>query len=235
MDNPSLDHLLERARRGKHGGIEHFLSAVYPPLHRMASSICGSHHAARTVLRNLLRKALDRLADWSDDIEARRWLVHHLIQECRTLPAAGPSGAQTDPLRSQPDGTAYAAMIAALRSLPPQQQEAWILWRLEGFDLRWQAIAMDCSTTAATTHREGADQTLRKLTGESYDALLEKVRHAHLSLAPPPPMALQRVAASVGGVLLRRRVMGWIKRVTQIVLAAFLIWIVYWIWKLMRQ
>ena len=65
---------------------------------------------------------------------------------------------------------AQETFIRALRALPMQQREAFILMHGEKLDVRAIAVAMDCSVLAAGNHLNEATDRLRHLAGSKLES-----------------------------------------------------------------
>ena len=93
--------------------------------------------------------------------EPFRWCQHHTVLVARRFSKRQPEVSR-DPLvrNAQTDNAYYASFIRAVRTLPMQQREAFILTHGEEWDTRNLATAMDCSTEAAAVHLKEATRTL---------------------------------------------------------------------------
>jgi hypothetical protein len=146
------------------------------------------------------------LPKFRDEGEPQRWFLHHTILACRR--EGPPRGAKEDLLVAVADpapSPPYVAFVRAVRALPQQQMEAVILHHGESFNLRYMAVAMDCSTAAAQTHLNAATETLQLVAGDQLATLLSRLRAAYQRLSPA-----ERVQVPTVGRLVRRHV--WPRR-----------------------
>lgn len=108
------------------------------------------------------------------------------------------------------DGVANA-LLQLSRRLPRQQHEAIMLHRVEGFELRDTARAMDCSTTAAARHLDEAERVVAETMGRDYTAAGRMLRR-------------QAIDAPTGEVVVRMRVaIERFKRVRTIILSVIIV------------
>jgi hypothetical protein len=138
-------------------------------------------------------------------------------------------------LRSASNDPGFVAFVRALRTLPMQQREAFILSRAERLDIRTIAVAMDCSTMAATNHLEGATDRLKLLSPRDFDVHVQHVRSAYQSIGPEEEMALKDIRRDV-----RRWVWPWmLARVLRVIAALALLlgmgWSGWWVWKIVSH
>jgi RNA polymerase sigma-70 factor, ECF subfamily len=119
----------------------------WPPLfHRILQRRIIDWHRRRTLRRRLFGWLPAEAGDEADPMAA--------------VPAPGPT-----PEQSVLDGEQGAAIEAALRRLPPRQQQAFLLRAWEGMDVRETAAAMGCSQGSVKTHYSRALQSLREQLG----------------------------------------------------------------------
>jgi hypothetical protein len=106
----------------------------------------------------------------------------------------------------------YRAMILALRKLPEQQQEAFILTHAQRWNTRYCAIAMDCSNTAVETHLKEANRTIQPLAGGNFAALCGFLHQVHKSLPIDLPASAGMIATRIKARRARDRmfqIVGW--------------------------
>ena len=190
--------LLARARKGEHDAVIEVLAAQYPSTHRIAHAIAGRADVGDGVVAYVTKQSFRVVERWEDDEAPQRWFRHHTLLTLRRAARWKPD-ATSDTL--VPDDAArgdasYVAFIRAIRALPQQQAEAFLLTCGERLDLRNLAVAMDCSTTAASIHLKEADERLRALAGEQFDALVTRLRDAYARLTPSRDLVLARVGTS---------------------------------------
>ncbi len=206
---------LAAARSGHGGGVKRLFRAATEPCARIAATLSGRRDVAEAVIDELHVRAARQLERWSSVEEASRWFMHHtiiLVREYRK--SIEPPDA--DVLLADvggPDVVQYKALIGAIRKLPEQQQEAFLLHHAHRWNARYCSIAMDCSTKAVETHLAEASRQLQPLCGQNYDALLGFLHQVHkavpLNLPDAPKIIAARIAAK-RGVGLLTNVAGWL-------------------------
>jgi DNA-directed RNA polymerase specialized sigma24 family protein len=187
--------VLTRAREGGHDAVIEVLASQYPSTHRIAHAISGRTDVGDGVVAYVTKQSFRVVEKWADEEAPQRWFRHHTLLTLRRAAKWKPEATTdtlvpNDPTRGDAN---YVAFVRAIRALPQQQAEAFLLTHGEQLDLRSLAVAMDCSTTAAAIHLKEADERLRALAGEQFDALVAKLRDAYERLTPSRDLVLSRV------------------------------------------
>jgi hypothetical protein len=183
------------AQAGDVRATQRVYAVAMPTCERMALALCGSRDAAARVLHGLVQRSAGQMSVWRSADEAGRWFMHHTVLLTREhAPAHVVDEALLHGVGG-PDVVAYGAMIYALRKLPQQQREAFILTHAQRWNTRLCAVAMDCSNRAVETHLIEANKKIQSLTGEHFDALTSALRTVYTTLpldVPLPPGTLAR-------------------------------------------
>lgn len=208
--------------------ITTLFEAYLPTVFRMAYGLTGHEQAAKRVLHFIIRTSMNIAPRWEHEEAPTRWFHHHTVLAARREKAQ-PKQAQDDMLipDAKRHDAAYVAFVRALRNLPRQQMEAFLLHHGEGWDQRHLGIAMDCSRQAAQQHLDAADDTLAKVSGESFDILISQLAQAYRRLTPPQELILPLTAKHIRRHLLPRRIRQWsllLLILTAIVLALWVAW-----------
>jgi DNA-directed RNA polymerase specialized sigma24 family protein len=192
---------------------------------RIAIAVSGDTARGLLLVKDLVGRSMGAAARWQDVSAPARWFMHHTILNIREHPIV----CQTDPLLQYAAGKAipYAAFLRALRKLPPQQIEAFILSHGERLDERQLAVAMDCSTTAAGNHLLAAEQMLKTVASDGYADRLVEFEKAYANLSPDEEQVRQYIAARVRSYTVPRKTVRWVKRA---VIAVVILAIVYAAW-----
>src|SRR5581483_10284 len=168
---PVDEALLSRARKYDRAAVAAVFAEQYPSVYRIALGLSGRRDVGMGVVRWVTKQALRALPGWKDEDAPQRWFLHHTILTTRRASKHQPDKSNDtlidDPRAAAPE---YVAFIRALRSLPFQQREAFILHHGERLNERWSAVTMDCSVIAAANHLKAADSALRALAGDRFDA-----------------------------------------------------------------
>jgi DNA-directed RNA polymerase specialized sigma24 family protein len=194
--------------------IEALFASCYTAIWRMALALSGRERIAQRVVRLTLDRGLRQLRTWTDITQAEAWFYHHTLLATRQL-APRPPSIEDDLLLARDGERApeYAAFVRAIRALPIQQAEAFLLHYGQNLNTRYLGIAMDCSTAAAANHLNAARAALRALSDESFEARVARLRAVVQSLGPDEELALPRVRSHLRRFLWPRRiarVIGWL-------------------------
>lgn len=204
------------------------LAEAVPEMMRLAVLLTGREDVARNVIRFVLGRAVPAWATWEDDAARQAWFFHHTLLTTRRAQSLRPDPRDDTLLRGAGGDIEYAAFVRALRELPFQQAEAWLLAEALDLDLRRSATTMDLSTTATGNHLEAARKTLSRLAGDRYPALLDRVRVAARDYAPEGLAPLPEIRSAVSRYLWPRRVR---RAVTILLLSA----VAYALWRVLPQ
>jgi DNA-directed RNA polymerase specialized sigma24 family protein len=217
--------VLDRARKGNHDAIIELLAAQYPSTHRIAHAICGRNDVGDGVVAYVTKQSFRVVERWNDEEAPQRWFRHHTLLTLRRASKWKPDAAH-DTLVSDEDraDANYVAFVRALRGLTQQQVEAFVLGHGEQLDLRNTAVAMDCSTTAASVHLKEADERLRALAGQHFDALVARLRQAYERLTPSRDLVLSRVTLGARRRFLPRALRRAVKWIVVLALLGALAW-----------
>lgn len=206
------DDLLDRAQRMEPAAMHGLLAGAYPAVGRIACALVGREDLARRVAARVLARSLRVLPSWRRGAAPENWYYHHTLIAARE--AAGAAGPDVDPLADalvarSPDAVnaGYVAFVRALRRLPPQQAEAFLLHHGERLNQRYLALAMDCSTAAAEAHLRAAGESLDALVAGGVGAHVTALTQAYAALTPAAGSFDAALRGIVGGYLrpIRRR------------------------------
>ncbi len=195
---------------------------------RMALGLTGRDDVGKSVVQYVLRRGLRAIDSWLDDGEPERWCQHHTVLIARRAAKHPPDVSHDTLIRhAQTENAYYAAFIRALRTLPGQQREAFILTHGEQMDLRNLAVSMDCSTEAASNHLKQASGTLSKLAGTYFPTFTAQLTQTYRSLTPSDDLILTDVRWNARRHVWPRRIYRWLK-ILGIAVALALLGVVCW-------
>lgn len=213
-----------RARTHKAHPAAAILIDFYPAVCRLAMALCGTERAGRQVVQIVMNRSLNVLDRWGDEDDARRWFSHHTVLQCRELaPMPPPPGADVLVPPGNPAGPGYAAFVRAIRQLPFQQREAFVMGHGEQLDARRLAVAMDCSMQAAGNHLAAATETLQAVAGGAYAACVANLALAYRMLGPSEELVVDDVSRYFRRRS-RHRLMSMVTRIVLAVLIAAAAW-----------
>jgi DNA-directed RNA polymerase specialized sigma24 family protein len=206
--------------------VHELFESVYPAVHRVAHALAGREDVARGVIRFVMTHAPKQLPAWKDESDARRWFLHHAVLTTRRA-SPNHAPAPREDLLADGGPPEFVAFVKALRTLPHQQAEAFLLHHGEHLADRSLATAMDCSTAAAAQHLTGAHDALRPIGGEQFAAFVERIAERHRALTPADDVLEPSVRGYVAAAIRPRR----IRRLVRIALflavvacAAYVVW-----------
>jgi DNA-directed RNA polymerase specialized sigma24 family protein len=225
---PLTSELLERAKKGKRAAVEAVVSEHYPRVQRVAYALSGQEAAGRSIVRQVVRRSASAIRTWDHPTDAPRWFLHHTVLASRQK-----GGCHLD-LASDPlicgvatNSAYYPAFIRALRALPMQQREAYLLHHGERLDVRGLSIAMDCSQEAAANHLREATAALAAYGGDFFPAFTAHLTQTYDRLSPPDELIVPAVQASLRRRISARLVFEWTATTLKLLVigvVGFLIW-----------
>src|SRR5688572_15823413 len=172
--------LFDQAKKLKRPAVDDLFAMVYPAVVRIAKALAGRDDVADGVVRFVMLRASRMIPTWRDETAAERWFLHHTVLTARRAAAHEPSPKHdllvAPPSPADPPTPAYVAFVRAVRQLPVQQREAFLLHAGERFNPRYLGVAMDCSTQAAQAHLDAATAALRTVVGTTgFDPLVARL------------------------------------------------------------
>ena len=232
--------LFADAKGGQREATVRLLSAFYPSVYRVAAALTGRRDVARKVARHILSRGLELLPKWAEPGAPDRWFRHHTLLLARRVKLAAPptnDDALVTAARSADGGNVpmpYLAFVVALRQMPRQQAEAYLLHHGEGLTVRQLGVAMDCSQQAAGQHLDTADRTMRAIAGDSLEPLSDRLVRAYRSLTPD----LRIVVPAVSAAMRRRRRRRLLRGLLIVLVGAALIaaaWVGWRVWLVLER
>ena len=242
------DDLLRRAKEFDRRAMEELLADVYPAVYRMAHALTGKPGAGRQVAHDVIRRSLRVLPKWRAGVVPENWFYHHTLLGSRQFrshppdarhdllvaaakkPAAPPVNTADGEIgfaEVSADDPSYVAFVRALRNLPPQQAEAFILHHGEKLNERLLGVAMDCSYAAAANHLAAANLALNAVTAGRTDAFAATMARAYHALTPPPAS----IAPVTRKYVARRLRPRWVRKVVRVLVLLALLAGAYFAWR----
>jgi DNA-directed RNA polymerase specialized sigma24 family protein len=222
------EELLARARRNDREAIAAIFVENYPAISRLALGLSGRADVGRGVVRYLIKQAFRALPNWKDDDAPQRWFLHHTILTVRRAQKHQPDRSNDtlidDPRTAPPE---YVAFIRALRSLPIQQREAFILHHGERLNERWTAVTMDCSVIAASNHLNAANASLGAIAGDQFKPFCEELSRLYHRLGPDEQLILPKLRGTIARHVWPRRIvrlLGWLLMLALLAAIAYAAW-----------
>ena len=177
--------LVERIVAGDQAAEEQLYRRYAALLLRLSTRLLGSRHEADDLVQDTFIKAFAEMASLRDPTCVRGWLVqiavrlaYRRLRRGRLLRWAGLGPRAADVSAPDRDGVGLecpaspadspevrveiALLDRALTRGPPEDRAAWILHRVEGFDLAEVAQAADCSLSTAQRRIAAMDVLVRR-------------------------------------------------------------------------
>jgi len=226
------DDALPLARKLHRPAVEQVLRAHYPRVSRMSMALTGREDSGKTVAKTVMSQSLRTIPWWSNETEAANWFLHHTVLTSREYADPVPEPAEDCLVATLKNPSPeHVAFVKSLRLLPPQQREAFILFRGEHLDPRQAGVAMDCSTGAAANHRIAAEKALSAITADTFDARTAELMRVYASLTPPEAFVVGDVS-SIASQLTGRKAKKTLKNLILLIILAIIGWT---IWQLSKM
>jgi DNA-directed RNA polymerase specialized sigma24 family protein len=231
-DSDTVSDALPLAQKLNPNAIATVLRAHYSRVYRMAMALCGREANGRKAVVTVMQQSLRTLPWWSNEAEAANWFLHHTVLVSRELAGLTPDASEDClvlTLKTPP--AEHIAFVKALRLLPQQQREAFLLFRGEHLDPRQAAVAMDCSTGAAANHLIAATKCLSEIAANTFDARVAELVRVYATLTPTSDLVIGDVSRIARQIRHRR----FLKIFRQALLLALLAAVAWTIWKLSKM
>lgn len=227
-----LQQILPRARKLHRREVEAVLRTHYQQVCRLAYGLCGDDDAGKLAVKIVMRQCLAAMPRWRNETQASNWFLHHVILKTRDL-APPPQALRQDSLlrRLVLPSPEYIAFLRAFRQLPPQQREAFILFRGEKLNPRPAAVAMDCSTSAASNHLMAANRALAAIAGDGFEQRSTALLNVYNSLNAADDLVVGDINVVVRRIG-RRKFLKAMDRLLALAILAALAWIIWRISKM---
>ena len=229
------DELLWRVRKYHRPAIETLFQLFYPCIHRVAAALTGRQDVARGVVRFVIGRAFHAIPSWKDQGAPQRWFSHHTVLTTRRARKYQPDP-QSDLLVQvcSEQSAGYIAFIRAIRHLPFQQREAFLLHHGENWGLRQLGVAMDCSTEAAGNHLRVATEALQQVAESQLQQFIPALVAAYGKLSPAEELMLPQVRSYVARHIWPRRILRAIFSLLTLLLLAGLVYVCFWLYQHVR-
>jgi DNA-directed RNA polymerase specialized sigma24 family protein len=228
--------LIERASALRSDAVAELFSHEFVRVYRIAYGLAGRADLGKRIARFVFSRAVRVLPSWDPHSEPEHWFRRYTVITARQVMSRESVEARRDLLVSndpQPDAE-YVAFVAALRGLPRQQQEAFLLQYGVRFNLRDAARAMECSTEAAANHLAGAVEGMKLVAAEGFERLSARVGAAYARLTPGEELVIPNVAGMVRRYVWPRRVWRILVRVLTLVVLVAMIWGAWKLYQVVR-
>jgi DNA-directed RNA polymerase specialized sigma24 family protein len=233
-DQPTdfVEQTLPKARKLQRPAVDALLRYFHPQVCRLACALCGLDPFGKAVVHTVMRQSLKALPNWRHSGDPANWFLHHTVLKCRELATPIPNPADDSLTRGNPNPSPqYLAFVRALRLLPIQQREAFLLFRAEKLDPRQVAVAMDCSTGAANNHHTAAAKALAAISAGAFESCAAELTRVYSTLTLPDDLVVGDISQITGRVYWSR--LGrFLKRITIFAIFTALAW---FIWRIARM
>jgi DNA-directed RNA polymerase specialized sigma24 family protein len=233
--NEVTPELLAAARKGKRDAVVELLAMHYGVVWRMATGLTGRADVGRGVVKFVMQRSLRAMSHWKEEGAPARWFHHHTVLTTRRTAKHRPDTVNDTFINHAAGDVQYAAFVRALRALPMQQREAFVLSTGEKFNTRQLAVAMDCSIVAADNHLREATERLRELAADKFDAHAARMALAYQKLAPDEELAIQNLRKRVGRIVLPWIIRRIFSAILALILLAAAAWGGWWAWQIVRH
>lgn len=225
---PIMPETFAAAKKLSTPAVAEVLADRYPAVHRLAYGLSGREDVGRGIERFVLGRGVRLLPQWDDEDQAEHWFYHYTIMTARRAVKHRPDPRHDLLLAERgAEDPGYVAFLTALRHLPRQQQEAFILQHGEHLGGRTSALAMDCSIEAAGNHLRAATEALRLVGGEHFDTFVLRLSNAYRRLAPSAELILPSMKSLARRRVWPRRLIRWTVRLIVLALTAILAWVAW--------
>jgi DNA-directed RNA polymerase specialized sigma24 family protein len=232
----SSAQLVAAAKKLRTSAVAQVLENEYPAVYRLACGLVGREDVGRGIAKFVLARSIRLMPKCDVEDDPRQWFYHFTILTARRATRHQPRPADdvlvTKSEQAQQTSTEYLAFIAALRALPRQQIEAFLLHHGEKLNTRYTSLAMDCSTEAATAHLAAAVETLKSVVMDGrLEPLVQRCAAAYARLTPEE----QFIPPSITRTMLRhfwpRKIWRIVRFILQLIVLAGLIWGGWWLYR----
>jgi DNA-directed RNA polymerase specialized sigma24 family protein len=224
--------LVDDARRGKRRAIVDLLTIYYPVVWRVAVGLTGREDVGKGIVRHLMQRSMRAMPTWKDEGAPTRWFGHHTVLTSRRTLKHKPEPTTDALLGPGPNDPTYVAFVRAIRTLPMQQKEAFILHFGEKLDARAVAVAMDCSVGAVQNHLLAAVEQMRALDAQGFDPNVLRMRSIYQNLGPTEQVTIDDIRQRVRSALLPWTLAHASKIILLLILLGMMIWLGLWTWRI---
>jgi DNA-directed RNA polymerase specialized sigma24 family protein len=226
--------LISDAKKLRPRAVAAVLESEYARVYRMAYGLSGRADVGRSIARFVMARAVRVMPKWDPASGPEHWFHRYTVLMSRR--SRYRSDGKQDLLLDHAESVdaPYRAFISALRGLPVQQQEAFILNQGERFSTRDSARAMDCSMEAAFNHLQAANDAMKAVCGGELEALSKRMGEAYQRLSPDEAMVVPSVKRLVVRHVWPRKVWRFVVFLVQLAVMGGVIWGAWILWNVVR-